>query len=652
MRTSLKHSILALCLLFVAPVAWGQVIGAVTRDAYGSFKGSPPSPAPNYWGLNNAAMGVYNTGTDVAEIEDLPVQVTVYDGTSSNLSLQVGVQSLTGSNTNSNLTALYDFKDSSGATVQLEDPDVVISPRPIGEYHYVTVVGIVTYAARKRVLVSVYEYHPSGPSLSHVPSQTFTLSNGGVCSNPNIDVNNMGEVAVVWSEVELKLRTVTITIDNIQFGPFTTTFPVGDVYLAVGRADGSGRNGSGQIQGNHSSANTGDPVRYYTNCSGEVAGQGGLCHLGNAYQRGLYPDVSISKRGDIENGDDELLPVVSIAFVSNRYQLMDYEKKLIVKQLTYDNTDSVAQYDQFQDASFTSRPRIAAPPSNDITAFELVQSNISTTCTEETDFKRTAYIHNWGKANNTLRYTPTKVNDLDIIFYDNTIAVDPVVTFYNTIAEEPEEAVGQNQYTISWAWVNGSSGLSTDAAGRFDVLAATLANGVVLHGAYNYVNRQIHGTGVATLKGDQMFPSIAGRHLINSKLAFAHYSSSATYSPVNSSNNYPGPRYYIAIKISDNEAGVNPFRQAEKVDPNGKGNVEIFPNPTSGEISINMKAGAGEEITSLRVTDLAGRVVEKHEVAKPSSSLNWKPKHKLPAGLYSVQITTNKAVIRQQVVVE
>lgn len=77
---------------------------------------------------------------------------------------------------------------------------------------------------------------------------------------------------------------------------------------------------------------------------------------------------------------------------------------------------------------------------------------------------------------------------------------------------------------------------------------------------------------------------------------------------------------------------------------NGNASLSVFPNPTTGDINLNLEAATNFE-AQIQVSRLDGKMVfaQQQQLAKGKQSIQL-PTERLPSGLYLLQVTTNSGV--------
>lgn len=89
------------------------------------------------------------------------------------------------------------------------------------------------------------------------------------------------------------------------------------------------------------------------------------------------------------------------------------------------------------------------------------------------------------------------------------------------------------------------------------------------------------------------------------------------------------------------------WEQMQGIDQAAENSVDLWPNPTTGELTVSVDGGRPVSVT---VHDVVGRVVlaEKHlDAAGGKTKISLE---KLPAGTYTVQVATDKGVYNQRII--
>ena len=82
-----------------------------------------------------------------------------------------------------------------------EDPDVVVDPGSISNGGKGSGKILVTYLRSGSVYYEVRQLNAAGTVLTTIKGSTVVNTSGaGLCSNPNVDVNNDGEAIIVWEQ--------------------------------------------------------------------------------------------------------------------------------------------------------------------------------------------------------------------------------------------------------------------------------------------------------------------------------------------------------------------------------------------------------------------------------------------------------------------
>jgi hypothetical protein len=610
------------------------------------------SPINTCTTISNSVTTTSNTGYELYNDQDIlggngtNCRVMVWDGTLASFSWDYG-----GTPATQNSIPLFSLPGIPNQT--LADPDVVVqnvgNNQPLNVW--AMVVGIVTGPGphANEIYWQCFQWDNLG-SVFHASTVTgkfgFLGTPGAISSNPNIDVNACGIVAITWHTV--KSVTINITVPPpLTGGPIT--YDRNDVYAAYGRIDApcviSGVAPSGDLVSNNSAAdqlfekNSTPDVCISDNLGGNCtsAGNGTYCVTFTWQQSGFKP--------------------AAFAFINS----------VFVKQYNIDINPggclSGAPNQVYSNAldfgGNGGRPRIAARPTDNLgqtsfaTDFQIVLAYYSLTCnvayncptTTSCSMISSGGIFNWGRQNNINMPAPTDLAlqgcAVGTYHFDNA-----VVSYLNRYYTGGNGNVGNyvvafeygpepfNCGTYTGSLLNPASGISyTPNATETDIFARTYNNGLAITPMYSIVNYS-YCTGGQWGVSKQTIPSIASRHGFHQigwdfwdqyRNFIAYKASAWNILPGNSTTG-------LRLKNPDIEEIALPDAAAES-------RFIASPNPFTNEINFSYKLMDGETSGTIEIYDLNGNLIDKTNVENSSQekaiTLN------LPPGIYIAKLKTN-----------
>jgi hypothetical protein len=119
----------------------------------------------------------------------------------------------------------------------------------------------------------------------------------------------------------------------------------------------------------------------------------------------------------------------------------------------------------------------------------------------------------------------------------------------------------------------------------------------------------------------------------------------------------------VVITVGGYDAGTVCFRQCTKCDGTPSGAVatndaqfdkalEIFPNPTSGQLNVNFNFDTQLAKVDLRVTNLLGQTIATQEIRNATSGNTTFDLSAMPAGIYLIHITDGAKFSTKRIVLE
>ena len=596
-------------LLLWAVVSASAATAPALAQIPGTFAAGTPDELPD--GGQPANERFVHTGTDATSYNGKALQVMTWDDGRGNVTLSWDVN-----NRNAGIDGHLTLSGNH------DDPDVVVGYRNGGLYANLVCIDTSVPSGGQAVLFG-YKWTGNGFSQSFGPVK---LGNPDVRhAYPNIDANEDGFTAIVWQQTKESKTTVTVSSPDFPAYTFMQTVAFSRSFLA-GSMINTGVIGSCYRYTNQSVTQSGTPV---------IDPPKGL------FEQTLRPDVAISE----SRGNEP--PVVSTTFIRHfvdgrgNFAIVD---SLDVKQTLYNVCEGgekgsklreVASMEWWLNPALSQRgaPRIAATPSQDQhTDVEVVLDAATSGC-----FENVYEVHNWGKSGGTFRPNSTLVSLPDLTFalpngcqgstnLRKREATEPVVSYYSGRRGE------KGYYIVSWTGYNytGIDPNGLGGQGERDVWSSTLIDGVPEFSAAGTTIADKYSAINDKTDGNQHTPSVAGRH----------------------SDGYTAHLFVndladqLSFKQSVGTAGSTPMRPGGgATSPAGNGALlQAFPNPSEGNVAVQLQLHPGESVRQLTVVDQLGRTVDRLPVASGASeaSLSWKPAANLPTGTYVLKLVTTE----------
>ena len=605
---------------------------------------------------------VQNTGTD-AIITGNPnapqsnpnqfcaLQVFVWDGSASGFGWSLG--------NDPNLSGTIYFSDLACGT-QLHDPDVVVT-KARGDI--VAVVVGIDYSNFVRTFnflwdgskfefanncdckygaawPEVRENIGSGASYDR-PQSGFTL--GRVCRSPNIDVNEAGDMVIVWVEQE-KVR-----VEATLGFPFTNTsiyhdFTRGNILTAFTNVEKI-------MNGQHCFNSCNEPPRRvynwvrYINFSESSQDNDASHHIFST-----IPGISLFNDEDEELLNPQYWYSSSDVAISYRDPSTD---KAVVTYVFYRNNTlgggggmMVRQYDfefcagereeaiNYSFSGFvTGVPRIAAVQQRDNQSgnhrdFAIVAALTVANC-DSSGYSLASTVRmvgTYGGVPVNGGFAVNLINNQDI---SNRANNWPVVTY------APLTPNGTPSILVAWesipAVLPATQTNVEIVAARYE--PATFTRIQNQYSIVNFSNISLHGE-------RQIRPSVAGRQLtVDVRSAYFWYNTTSNELSYKTSNNGVGNQPIGGIYCQTPSTQNDP-------DEMSTGGILVHPNEANQSITIEVKSANGDEvsITEVEITDLSGRKVQYHKPTSNTGKIEMQLHRKLGKGTYLIYANTNQGM--------
>jgi hypothetical protein len=85
--------------------------------------------------------------------------------------------------------------------------------------------------------------------------------------------------------------------------------------------------------------------------------------------------------------------------------------------------------------------------------------------------------------------------------------------------------------------------------------------------------------------------------------------------------------------------------------PNITINMEVFPNPSSGDVQINYTLPVHQKL-ELAIYDLQGKLIEQRNIGEQGSGSYTQQWHATTKGVYLIKLSTDQQVISKKVVIQ
>lgn len=590
------------------------------------------------------STNVSNTGTDVIYLQDPGcwLQVSVWDGDDAGFGWKIG------GNVGVTHFDTTTFLQECQTGFTLSDPDVVVAKSPNDGQIYAKVVGIdpenfvrtVTYlwnnSSGKFEIVQhcPCRYGAAWPAYTGTIESGFTL--GRKCTSPNIDANEAGETAIVWTEVEEYYVEVTL---GFPF-PIPTTdiwkLKRGTVVSATGEIDDRCLDCSKERYV-HQWSGSQSLTPFDFSGANSIPGfpvvgpsSGPTPNIEHTYPAGWFAhsDVAISEQGDST--------YLSYVFMSHLYSGAD--DPLHVTQWAIEKKNGCAryikEYEDFLNYPY-GRPRIAAPtilnPGSSDFHVVLGFSGSFYDCETQT----TSYGSNIGVIGVVAGVPINSWSSANII--DNAILTgdqnyDPCISYTTQ-----ELSVHDVREYLAISWTNRGSSSTFDKGEIISKLYQTSDAGEV-DPYYSIVNE--------VLANDQGVSSIAGRrdikdHSDRPLIAYNWAEPSTGNIEVKQSDHRPG------LETLDGEivCGAYPERPAGT-----NTGLLIFPNPTNHEFTlVKNERISPTTFVKCELTDVLGRPIP---IRVNSKSLEVVPTKSLAPGVYKIKVETQTGVYHSNIEVK
>ena len=607
-------------------LALGSTGGAMAQTFYPvNFADNPAA------GSAGAAVAALNTGTDaitysdviiaprmaqpttgttpaqaVAPITATTLQVMVWDKGSNSTSMTLAWRFNGGGGANEGSIPM--FGTSSGL---VSDPDVALARLASGAIWAGVVYTEKVGSGNPQTKYDRYLY--GNGTFTKMGTQPLG-DIGFVHSNPNIDANLNGLIAVVWQQTQTFTASVSVT--SLPPGLFSNfTYPQSITfdrsYLVQGTIDGT-----------------------FLSCQNNNGTQGVVVsYPGMLYEQTTTPDVAVSEGTTTST-------VVSVSYIrrtANGIGNYSLPNQLVVKQFKYNVCtrtgvgEPVVTYSPYflqEDnpgaswdlpsgvvfgTSLSTIPRIAASSSSSNPADVQVVLNLTiTNCGIASVYE----IRNFGKSLGVWTSSGSSGSLVNSAF-TSLEANRPAISYHGG---------NGNNYLITWQGTGYGSSVSTANGGGsgVDIWGVTYANGTpsITNNGYSRVN--------FNATGNQLLSSVAGRHTVTNGTSHLFVDTN---------------KGYLSWKGSQALGGSSNFRAAPTTaQPAGLGDaLRAYPNPSDGAVEFQLNLKANERVEQLLITDLMGRTIEQLPVPQEGATrVTWTPKRRLPTGNYRVKLTTNQ----------
>ncbi len=193
--------------------------------------------------------------------------------------------------------------------------------------------------------------------------------------------------------------------------------------------------------------------------------------------------------------------------------------------------------------------------------------------------------------------------------------------------------------------VNGYNGGKRDVKWR----TAEEVDQVLRNGAHGDILRRDYTNALVFYRPAQWNSSYA---------EYATYSISvdlgATYYPIKADGSQDDPIIEIALRAGEGAILMKAPLQVAEIDNNSDNNIMVFPNPSSGEVTISWKLD--ESVHTINVYDATGHLVKRIDIPSVQNQYRWDGCNqsgcKVEAGVYYIQINgKNKQQLQKLVMI-